>query len=49
MPFKVGLSERRKKFLGKKLEDIIPKVIELDVRKIILFGSLAEGSVHKSS
>lgn len=49
MPFKVGLAERRKALLEGELKRIVPRLIELGVEKIILFGSLASGSVNKSS
>jgi len=36
-------------FLEGELRRIVPRIVEFDVEKIILFGSLASGSVHKSS
>jgi len=49
MPFKIGLAEKRKKLLEEELKRIIPKIIELDVKKIILFGSLNSNVIHKAS
>ncbi len=49
MPFKTGLAEERNKILQNALEGIIPKIIEIDVEKIVLFGSLATNSTSKSS
>ena len=48
MPFKTGLAERRRKVLEKELERLLPKIVELDVEKVILIGSML-GKVHKSS
>ncbi|MGB9627377.1 MAG: nucleotidyltransferase domain-containing protein [Thermodesulfobacteriota bacterium] len=49
MAIKFGLAEKRKEVLKKELERIIPLLIELGVKKIILFGSLPTGKVHRSS
>lgn len=49
MPFKTGLSEKRREALLIELEKMIDKIIELGVEKVILFGSLANNSVGKSS
>jgi len=49
MPLKIGLKTRRKKMLEQELKRIIPILIKLGAEKIILFGSLAKGNVHKSS
>ncbi len=49
MPFKIGLREKRKAELEQELKRIVPILIKLGAEKIILFGSLAKGSVHKSS
>ena len=49
MPFKIGLAEKRKMVLQDELERIIPKIIELEIEKLILFGSLASDSISKSS
>ena len=49
MPFKIGLARKRKEKLEKELKRIVPILIKLGVRKIVLFGSLAKGEVHKSS
>jgi len=49
MGFRTGLSEKRKEKLEKELKMIIPELIKLGVEKIILFGSLSSGEVHKSS
>jgi predicted nucleotidyltransferase len=49
MAFRTGLSEKRKEALEKELERILPLLIQLRVKKIILFGSLSVGNVHRSS
>jgi predicted nucleotidyltransferase len=49
MAIKLGLSEKRKKGLEKELDRILPILINLGVKKIILFGSLSVGRVHRSS
>jgi predicted nucleotidyltransferase len=49
MPFKIGLKEERLKRLEKELERIIPMIIRSGAKKIILFGSLARGNIHKGS
>jgi predicted nucleotidyltransferase len=46
---RLGLAEKRKKVLQKELERILPILINLRVKKIILFGSLSVGKVHRSS
>lgn len=46
---KIGLSEKRKKILHEELERIVPKIIASGVEKIILFGSLVNKEIHKSS
>ena len=48
MPFKTGLAEKRWKVLEKELERLLPKIVELDVEKVILIGSML-GKVYKSS
>ena len=48
MPFKTRLAERRREVLEKELERLLPKIVELDVEKVILIGSML-GKVHKSS
>lgn len=49
MTIKFGLAEKRKGVLEKELERILPILVNLNVRKIILFGSLSMGKVHRSS
>jgi len=49
MPYKIGLAEKRKKILEEKLKEIVPKIVEMGVEKIILFGSLASDNVNRSS
>lgn len=49
MGFKIGLAKKRKKRLEKELNRLIPKIINMNVEKIILFGSLLSDDVHKSS
>jgi len=49
MPFRLGLAEKRKSLLEKELERIIPLLINLGAKKVILFGSLSVGKVHRSS
>ncbi len=49
MPFKVGLAQKRKQLIEEELKRVIPKIVELDVEKIIVFGSLATNKVHRSS
>ena len=49
MPFRLGLSEKRKEVLEKELGRILPLLINLGAKKIILFGSLSMGKVHRSS
>lgn len=49
MPFKVGLAQKRKKLIAEELKRVIPKIVELDVEKIIVFGSSVSNTVHKSS
>jgi predicted nucleotidyltransferase len=49
MGFKVGLAQKRREKLESELKRIIPEIIKLGVEKIILFGSLNSGNVHKSS
>jgi predicted nucleotidyltransferase len=49
MPFRLGLAEKRKSVLEKELERILPLLINLGVKKVILFGSLSVGKVHRSS
>jgi predicted nucleotidyltransferase len=49
MPFRLGLAEKRNDVLQKELERILPLLIKLGVKKIILFGSLSVGKVHRSS
>ena len=45
----IGLAKERRKKLENELEKIIPEITELDVEKIILFGSLNTGRVHATS
>jgi predicted nucleotidyltransferase len=49
MAFRTGLAEKRKEVLEKELKRIIPLLINLGAEKIILFGSLSGGKVHRSS
>jgi predicted nucleotidyltransferase len=49
MGYKIGLSQKRKQKLEAELQRIILEIIKLGVEKIILFGSLSSGDVHKSS
>jgi predicted nucleotidyltransferase len=49
MAFRTGLSAKRKEVLEKELERILPLLIKLGVEKVILFGSLSVGKVHRSS
>ena len=49
MPFRLGLAEKRKESLEKELERILPLLINLGAKKVILFGSLSVGKVHRSS
>lgn len=49
MPFKIGIAQERKKKLKEELNRLIQKIVELDVEKIILFGSLASDNIHKLS
>jgi predicted nucleotidyltransferase len=49
MGYKIGLSQKRKQKLEAELQRIILDIIKLGVEKIILFGSLSSGDVHKSS
>jgi len=49
MPFRLGLAEKRKGLLEKELERILPLLINLGAKKVILFGSLSLGKVHRSS
>ena len=49
MSFKIGLTQKRKELLEYELSRIIPKIIQLNVEKIILFGSLTSDNIHKSS
>jgi len=49
MASRTGLSAKRKEILEKELERILPLLIKLGVKKIILFGSLSVGKVHRSS
>ena len=46
---KTGLAARRKEILEAELGRIIPLIIASGARKIIIFGSLAKGKLHKSS
>ena len=48
-PIKTGLAEIRKRKLINELNRLIPKIIKLDVEKIILFGSLVTKEIHKTS
>ncbi len=49
MAIKIGLAGKRKASLEEELQRILPLLIELGVKKIILFGSLSIGKVHRSS
>jgi len=49
MGFKTGLAEKRKEKLERELERIILELKKLNVEKIILFGSLTTGNIHKAS
>jgi len=49
MPIKTGLTEERRKRLDEELKRLVPEIIKLDVEKVILFGSLAKGKIHKAS
>ncbi|MGQ9610229.1 MAG: nucleotidyltransferase domain-containing protein [bacterium] len=49
MPIKIGLAKERKKKLEEELGRIIPKIIELNVEKVLLIGSLATGEIHPTS
>ena len=49
MAFKLGLAKKRKEILQKELERIIPILINLKVKKIILFGSLSLDKIHRKS
>jgi predicted nucleotidyltransferase len=49
MGYKIGLSQKRREKLEAELQRIILDIIKLGVEKIILFGSLSSGNVHKSS
>ncbi|MFB0563787.1 MAG: nucleotidyltransferase domain-containing protein [Candidatus Lokiarchaeia archaeon] len=49
MPFKIGLAQKRKQLIAEELKRVIPKIIELDVEKVIVFGSSVSNTVHKSS
>jgi predicted nucleotidyltransferase len=49
MGFKTGLSQKRKTKLENELKRLIPEIVKFGVEKIILFGSLNSGDVHKSS
>jgi predicted nucleotidyltransferase len=49
LPFKVGLAQKRKQLIAEELKRVIPKIIELDVEKIIVFGSSVSNRIHKSS
>ncbi len=49
MAIKIGLGKKRKEVLEKELERILPLLIRFGAQKIILFGSLRAGKVHRSS
>jgi len=49
LPFKIGLAQKRKQLIEEELKRVIPKIVELDVEKIIVFGSLVTNKVHRSS
>ncbi|MGB9607137.1 MAG: nucleotidyltransferase domain-containing protein [bacterium] len=49
MPYKIGLKEERRKRLEEELNRMLPLIIKSGVKKVILFGSLAKGVVHKGS
>jgi predicted nucleotidyltransferase len=49
LPFKIGLAQKRKQLIEEELKRVIPKIVELDVEKIIVFGSLVTDKVHRSS
>jgi len=49
MAVKIGLAKKRNEKLQEELKRLIPEIIKLGVEKVILFGSLASGDIHKSS
>jgi predicted nucleotidyltransferase len=49
MGFKIGFAEKRKEKLENELKRIIPEIIKTGIEKIILFGSLNSGEIHKTS
>ncbi len=49
MPFKIGLTEKRREKLKEELNRLVQEISKFDVEKVILFGSLAMDDVHKSS
>jgi predicted nucleotidyltransferase len=49
MSIKLGFKEKRKNILETELERIKSRIPALDVQKVISFGSLATGTVRKSS
>ena len=49
MGYKIGLKEKRKNTLEQELKRIVSSLIQIGAKKIILFGSLANGLVKKTS
>lgn len=49
MPIKTGLAKKREVYLKKELEKLLPRLEKLKPEKVILFGSLAKGNIHKES
>lgn len=49
MGFRVGLAERRKERLERELGKLVREIAKFGVERIVLFGSLASGNVHRSS
>ena len=49
MGYKIGLKEKRKNILEQELKRIVPLLIKIGAKKIILFGSLADERVKKTS
>lgn len=49
MPVKVGLAKEREIYLREKLKELTLRLEKLNPEKVILFGSLARGEVHKGS
>jgi len=45
----MGLAEKRRRILEERLKEIVPKMINMGVERILLFGSFAMNSVSRSS